>query len=100
MGACVKTGTYRHCVFIDDQKSSPVNLPSALSNQNGVKRKVRTKKKKGVITANVAGTKYEIGKKSEPAPLKCCAFIPVDHTYFTVNYLIKRVKCLLMNSFT
>ncbi|KAK3561896.1 hypothetical protein QTP86_017448, partial [Hemibagrus guttatus] len=44
----------------DDQKSSPVNLPSALSNQNGVKRKVRTKKKKGVITANVAGTKYEI----------------------------------------
>ncbi|KAF7703496.1 hypothetical protein HF521_022503 [Silurus meridionalis] len=44
----------------DDQKSSPVNLPSALSNQNGVKRKVRTKKKKGSITANVAGTKYEI----------------------------------------
>ncbi|GAA6086717.1 tubulin polyglutamylase TTLL7 isoform X1 [Tachysurus ichikawai] len=44
----------------DDQKSSPVNLPSALSNQNGVKRKVRTKKKKGIITANVAGTKYEI----------------------------------------
>ncbi|KAI5614687.1 tubulin polyglutamylase TTLL7 isoform X1 [Silurus asotus] len=44
----------------DDQKSSPVNLPSALSNQNGVKRKVRTKKKKGTITANVAGTKYEI----------------------------------------
>ncbi|XP_060737710.1 tubulin polyglutamylase TTLL7 [Tachysurus vachellii] len=44
----------------DDQKSSPVNLPTALSNQNGVKRKVRTKKKKGIITANAAGTKYEI----------------------------------------
>uniref|UniRef100_A0AAR2L168 Tubulin tyrosine ligase-like family, member 7 n=1 Tax=Pygocentrus nattereri TaxID=42514 RepID=A0AAR2L168_PYGNA len=43
-----------------DQRTSPVNVPSALSNQNGVKRKVRTKKKKGVITANVAGTKYEI----------------------------------------
>ncbi|XP_017557860.1 tubulin polyglutamylase TTLL7 isoform X1 [Pygocentrus nattereri] len=44
----------------EDQRTSPVNVPSALSNQNGVKRKVRTKKKKGVITANVAGTKYEI----------------------------------------
>lgn len=57
-----------------------MNLPSALSNQNGVKRKVK-KKKKGIITANVAGTKYEIGKKSKPAPLKCCEFIPVDHTF-------------------
>ncbi|XP_066503559.1 tubulin polyglutamylase TTLL7 isoform X2 [Hoplias malabaricus] len=44
----------------EDQRTSPVNVPPALSNQNGVKRKVRTKKKKGVITANVAGTKYEI----------------------------------------
>ncbi|XDV51963.1 hypothetical protein PO909_020751 [Leuciscus waleckii] len=38
-----------------------MNIPPALSNQNGVKRKVHTKKKKkGFITANVAGTKYEI----------------------------------------
>ncbi|XP_048028717.1 tubulin polyglutamylase TTLL7 isoform X3 [Megalobrama amblycephala] len=38
-----------------------MNMPPALSNQNGVKRKVHTKKKKkGFITANVAGTKYEI----------------------------------------
>uniref|UniRef100_A0AAY4E2U5 Tubulin polyglutamylase TTLL7 n=1 Tax=Denticeps clupeoides TaxID=299321 RepID=A0AAY4E2U5_9TELE len=37
-----------------------MNLPSALAYQNGVKRKVRTKKKKGTITANVVGTKYEI----------------------------------------
>uniref|UniRef100_A0A3B1INP4 Tubulin tyrosine ligase-like family, member 7 n=1 Tax=Astyanax mexicanus TaxID=7994 RepID=A0A3B1INP4_ASTMX len=44
----------------EDQRTSPENVPPALSNQNGVKRKVRTKKKKGVITANVAGTKYEI----------------------------------------
>ncbi|XP_076880244.1 tubulin polyglutamylase TTLL7 [Brachyhypopomus gauderio] len=44
----------------EDQGTSPVNVPPTLANQNGVKRKVRTKKKKGVITANVAGTKYEI----------------------------------------
>ncbi|XP_036378495.1 tubulin polyglutamylase TTLL7 [Megalops cyprinoides] len=44
----------------EDQGTSPVNVPSALSYQNGGKRKVRTKKKKGIITANVAGTKYEI----------------------------------------
>ncbi|XP_051967264.1 tubulin polyglutamylase TTLL7-like isoform X3 [Xyrauchen texanus] len=45
----------------DDQGTSPVNMPPALSNQNGVKRKVHTKKKKkGFITANVVGTKYEI----------------------------------------
>ncbi|CAM4732748.1 unnamed protein product [Leuciscus chuanchicus] len=45
----------------DDQGTSPMNIPPALSNQNGVKRKVHTKKKKkGFITANVAGTKYEI----------------------------------------
>lgn len=42
-----------------------MNVPPALSNQNGVKRKVHTKKKKkGFITANVAGTKYEIGRKN------------------------------------
>uniref|UniRef100_A0A4W4HEZ8 Tubulin tyrosine ligase-like family, member 7 n=1 Tax=Electrophorus electricus TaxID=8005 RepID=A0A4W4HEZ8_ELEEL len=44
----------------EDQGTTPVNVRPALSNQNGVKRKVRTKKKKGIITANVAGTKYEI----------------------------------------
>ncbi|XP_067244639.1 tubulin polyglutamylase TTLL7 [Chanodichthys erythropterus] len=45
----------------DDQGTSPMNMPPTLSNQNGVKRKVHTKKKKkGFITANVAGTKYEI----------------------------------------
>uniref|UniRef100_A0A672SGL3 Tubulin tyrosine ligase-like family, member 7 n=1 Tax=Sinocyclocheilus grahami TaxID=75366 RepID=A0A672SGL3_SINGR len=45
----------------DDQGTSPMNMPLTLSNQNGVKRKVHTKKKKkGFITANVAGTKYEI----------------------------------------
>ncbi|XP_064189483.1 tubulin polyglutamylase TTLL7 [Anguilla rostrata] len=45
----------------EDQGTSPVNLPSAPSYQNGGKRKVRTKKKKkGSISANVAGTKYEI----------------------------------------
>ncbi|ROL47272.1 Tubulin polyglutamylase TTLL7 [Anabarilius grahami] len=45
----------------NDQGTSPMNVPPALSNQNGVKRKVHTKKKKkGFITANVAGTKYEI----------------------------------------
>ncbi|XP_051529220.1 tubulin polyglutamylase TTLL7 isoform X2 [Myxocyprinus asiaticus] len=45
----------------DDQGTSPVNMPPALSNQNGVKRKVHAKKKKkGFITANVVGTKYEI----------------------------------------
>uniref|UniRef100_A0A671QWE4 Tubulin tyrosine ligase-like family, member 7 n=1 Tax=Sinocyclocheilus anshuiensis TaxID=1608454 RepID=A0A671QWE4_9TELE len=45
----------------DDQGMSPMNMPPTLSNQNGVKRKVHTKKKKkGFITANVAGTKYEI----------------------------------------
>uniref|UniRef100_A0A8C2F692 Tubulin tyrosine ligase-like family, member 7 n=1 Tax=Cyprinus carpio TaxID=7962 RepID=A0A8C2F692_CYPCA len=45
----------------DDQETSPMNMPPTLSSQNGVKRKVHTKKKKkGFITANVAGTKYEI----------------------------------------
>uniref|UniRef100_A0A8C6TUR4 Tubulin tyrosine ligase-like family, member 7 n=1 Tax=Neogobius melanostomus TaxID=47308 RepID=A0A8C6TUR4_9GOBI len=43
-----------------DQGASPVNMPSVSSYQSGGKRKVRSKKKKGTITANVAGTKYEI----------------------------------------
>lgn len=52
----------------EDQGTSPVNLPSALAYQNTGKRKVRTKKKKGTITANVAGTKYEIGNKTWQEP--------------------------------
>ncbi|XP_067452935.1 tubulin polyglutamylase TTLL7 isoform X1 [Thunnus thynnus] len=44
----------------EDQGASPVNVPSVGSYQSSGKRKVRTKKKKGTITANVAGTKYEI----------------------------------------
>lgn len=46
----------------DNQRTSPMKMSPALTNQNGVKRKVRTKKKKkkGFITANVIGTKYEI----------------------------------------
>lgn len=45
----------------EDQGASPVNRPSVGSYQSSGKRKVHTKKKKGTITANVAGTKYEIG---------------------------------------
>jgi len=45
----------------EDQGASPVNGPSVGSYQSSGKRKVHTKKKKGTITANVAGTKYEIG---------------------------------------
>ncbi|XP_076007517.1 tubulin polyglutamylase TTLL7 [Genypterus blacodes] len=44
----------------EDQGASPVNRPSAGSYQSSGKRKVHSKKKKGTITANVAGTKYEI----------------------------------------
>ncbi|XP_075878742.1 tubulin polyglutamylase TTLL7 isoform X2 [Nelusetta ayraudi] len=44
----------------EDQGASPVSVPSVGSSQSSGKRKVRTKKKKGTITANVAGTKYEI----------------------------------------
>ncbi|XP_071344047.1 tubulin polyglutamylase TTLL7 isoform X1 [Trachinotus anak] len=44
----------------EDQGASPVNVPSVGSYQSSGKRKVHTKKKKGTITANVAGTKYEI----------------------------------------
>lgn len=45
----------------EDQGASPVNGPSVGSYQSSGKRKVRAKKKKGTITANVSGTKYEIG---------------------------------------
>ncbi|XP_077439729.1 tubulin polyglutamylase TTLL7 isoform X2 [Vanacampus margaritifer] len=44
----------------EDRGASPVNLPSVGSYQGHGKRKVHTKKKKGIIGANVAGTKYEI----------------------------------------
>ncbi|XP_038571684.1 tubulin polyglutamylase TTLL7 isoform X3 [Micropterus salmoides] len=44
----------------EDQGASPMNGPSVGSYHSSGKRKVRTKKKKGTITANVAGTKYEI----------------------------------------
>ncbi|KAM9762163.1 tubulin polyglutamylase TTLL7 isoform 1-T1 [Menidia menidia] len=44
----------------EDQGASPVNGPSVGSYRSSGKRKVRTKKKKGTITANIAGTKYEI----------------------------------------
>ncbi|XP_061635085.1 tubulin polyglutamylase TTLL7 isoform X2 [Phyllopteryx taeniolatus] len=44
----------------EDRGASPVNLPSVGSYQGHGKRKVHTKKKKGIISANVAGTKYEI----------------------------------------
>ncbi|XP_071006158.1 tubulin polyglutamylase TTLL7 [Oncorhynchus clarkii lewisi] len=44
----------------EDQGPSLMNGPSADSHQISGRRKVRTKKKKGTITANVAGTKYEI----------------------------------------
>lgn len=40
--------------------SSPPDLNTELPYQCTMKRKVRKKKKKGVITANVAGTKFEI----------------------------------------
>lgn len=45
----------------EDHGASPVNGPSVGSYQSSGKRKVRTKKKKGTITTNVSGTKYEIG---------------------------------------
>ncbi|XP_059677721.1 tubulin polyglutamylase TTLL7 isoform X3 [Gavia stellata] len=43
----------------DNHGTAPLTLSSELSYQSTIKRKVR-KKKNGVITANVAGTKYEI----------------------------------------
>ncbi|KAM8873670.1 tubulin polyglutamylase TTLL7 isoform 4-T4 [Spinachia spinachia] len=44
----------------EDHGASPMNRPSVGSFQSIGKRKVRTKKKKGSIAANVTGTKYEI----------------------------------------
>ncbi|XP_048832720.1 tubulin polyglutamylase TTLL7 isoform X2 [Brienomyrus brachyistius] len=44
----------------EDHGTSPMKPPPMLSYQNGGKRKGRTKKKKGIISANIAGTKYEI----------------------------------------
>nr|XP_025727796.1 tubulin polyglutamylase TTLL7 isoform X1 [Callorhinus ursinus]XP_025727797.1 tubulin polyglutamylase TTLL7 isoform X1 [Callorhinus ursinus] len=42
------------------QGPSPLDLSTELPYQSTMKRKVRKKKKKGTITANVAGTKFEI----------------------------------------
>ncbi|XP_039694617.1 tubulin polyglutamylase TTLL7 isoform X1 [Pteropus medius] len=42
------------------QGPSPLDLNTELPYQSAMKRKVRKKKKKGTITANVAGTKFEI----------------------------------------
>lgn len=42
------------------QGSSPLELNTELPYHCTMKRKVRKKKKKGIITANVAGTKFEI----------------------------------------
>ncbi|NXF14706.1 TTLL7 polyglutamylase, partial [Rhodinocichla rosea] len=45
----------------DNHGTAPLTLSSELPYQSTIKRKVRKKKKKnGVITANIAGTKYEI----------------------------------------
>ncbi|XP_053099181.1 tubulin polyglutamylase TTLL7 isoform X3 [Hemicordylus capensis] len=44
----------------ENQGTSSLTLSSSLSFQSTIKRKVREKKKHGAITANVAGTKYEI----------------------------------------
>ncbi|XP_030887787.1 tubulin polyglutamylase TTLL7 [Leptonychotes weddellii] len=42
------------------QGPSPLDLNTELPYQSTMKRKIRKKKKKGTITANVAGTKFEI----------------------------------------
>ncbi|NWV22758.1 TTLL7 polyglutamylase, partial [Origma solitaria] len=44
----------------DNHGTTPLTLSSELPYQSTIKRKVRKKKKRGVITANLAGTKYEI----------------------------------------
>ncbi|XP_029684453.1 tubulin polyglutamylase TTLL7 isoform X1 [Takifugu rubripes] len=44
----------------EDQGASPVNGPSVGCYSGTGKRKARGKKKKGTISANIAGTKYEI----------------------------------------
>ncbi|XP_042319299.1 tubulin polyglutamylase TTLL7 isoform X3 [Sceloporus undulatus] len=48
------------CLGRNNQGSSSLSLRSNLSFQSTIRRKVREKKKHGAITANVAGTKYEI----------------------------------------
>lgn len=47
------------------QGSSPLDMNTELPYHCTMKRKVRKKKKKGIITANVAGTKFEIGEFPE-----------------------------------
>ncbi|XP_027538892.1 tubulin polyglutamylase TTLL7 isoform X1 [Neopelma chrysocephalum] len=44
----------------DNRGTDPLTLSSELPYQGTTKRKVRKKKNNGVITANIAGTKYEI----------------------------------------
>lgn len=53
-----------------------MDLNTELPYQSTMKRKVRKKKKKGTITANVAGTKFEIGR----SPQKHEIFITVGKT--------------------
>ncbi|KAG8537254.1 hypothetical protein GDO81_024826 [Engystomops pustulosus] len=50
----------------ESDASSSLSLGTALTYQsNGSnRRKIRKKRKTGIITANVAGTKYEIGRWS------------------------------------
>lgn len=47
------------------QGPSALDLSTELPFQSTLKRRVRKKKKKGTITANVAGTKFEIGRSSQ-----------------------------------
>lgn len=47
------------------QGPSPLDLNTELPYESTMKRKVRKKKKKETITANVAGTKFEIGRSSQ-----------------------------------
>ncbi|XP_075413769.1 tubulin polyglutamylase TTLL7 isoform X2 [Tenrec ecaudatus] len=42
------------------RRPSPLDLDTESPYQNAMRRKIRKKKKKGTITANVAGTKFEI----------------------------------------
>ncbi|NXN85748.1 TTLL7 polyglutamylase, partial [Bombycilla garrulus] len=44
----------------ENHGTAPLTLSSELPYQSTITRKVRKKKKNGVITANIAGTKYEI----------------------------------------
>ncbi|NXO41455.1 TTLL7 polyglutamylase, partial [Locustella ochotensis] len=44
----------------DNHGTAPLTLSSELPYQSAIKRKVRKKQKNGAITANLAGTKYEI----------------------------------------